>query len=178
VAAELERQAVVIDKRMAGSYGTLASTVVESLAREGVCVSSGAANPAFQCSVQAIYSPGSLAPIQFDLNAQRKVLASFALTPQNEKRGGEFSGASVSVKVQSVFDRVEIGDPAHFPSALRQMISAVLRAFQVSDQIATDCLSAGISTTSNGTTVSCHYLPRPPTEGALAQFTMTLSRPM
>jgi len=83
-----------------------------------------------------------------------------------------------NMKVQSVFDSVAISDQARFPSALRQTIAAVLHAFQVSDQVAAGCMAEGISTTSNGTTVSCHFMPRPPTEGGLAQFVMTLGRPM
>lgn len=176
-----EAQARAVDATMTPSYVALASSVANTLGREGVCLSSMAVNPAFSCATLASYG-GSINPIQFDLSARRQTFMTFTLMPQNVKRGNSFTGAAAQVTVKSVFDRVEINgnNETRFPAALRQALFALVQAFKVPDQVTANCLNGtlGQPVNSNGTIIACAFAPRPSTSGGLSSFTVTLNRAM
>jgi hypothetical protein len=180
LAAEREAQARIIDTRMRASYAAIAGGVFNSIAREGMCSSPGNVSAAFSCTTMANYSAGQLAPVNLSLSVRRQQFATLSISPQNEKRTGSFSGAAATMTVQSVFENVDINssDETRFNPSIRAVLTSMLRAFNVPDQVLENCRSSaqGISATISGTSVSCRFVGRPATNGGLAQFTLNLTR--
>ena len=89
-------------------------------------------------------------------------------------------GAAATMTVQSVFENVDINssDETRFNPSIRAVLTSMLRAFNVPDQVLENCRTnaQGISATISGTSVSCRFVGRPATNGGLAQFTLNLTR--
>jgi hypothetical protein len=147
-----------------------------------MCASPGNAGPGLSCSRFAAYDPGQLSPINLSLNIRRQQFVTLSVSPQNEKRDGSFDGAAATLTVQSVFESVDIYSPdeTRFHPSLRTVLASTLRAFNVPERALENCRGnpQGLSQTINGTSVSCRFVVRPPTNGGLAQFTLSLGRPL
>ncbi len=181
-AAELEAEASKIDDRLRGPYAAIAGGIFSSVSKAGMCASPGNAGPGLSCSRFAAYDPGQLSPINLSLNIRRQQFVTLSVSPQNEKRDGSFDGAAATLTVQSVFESVDIYSPdeTRFHPSLRTVLASTLRAFNVPERTLENCRGnpQGLSETINGTSVSCRFVVRPPTNGGLAQFTLSLGRPL
>jgi len=147
-----------------------------------MCASTVEIGSGITCATLASYTSGQLAPINLSFNVRRQQFVTLSISPQNERRSGSISGAVASLTVQSVFEHVDITstDEVRFHSSIRTLMASMLRAFNVPDQVLSDCRRStqGVATIINGTTVSCHLSARPSTNGGLAQFTLNLARPL
>ena len=179
-AALREQQARETDNRLRGPYAALAGQVFNAIARAGMCASASAVNPAFSCTTLANYSTGQLAPFNLGLNVHRQQFATLAVTPKNASRNGSLNGALGTLTMQSVFEKIDIdsSDAIRFYPSFRGIMSSMLHAFDVPEQVLENCKGSaqGLSQTINGTAVSCRFVGRPSTNGALAQFTLNLAR--
>jgi type IV secretory pathway TraG/TraD family ATPase VirD4 len=180
-AIENETQARAIDDRLRGSYPALANTIYGAISRAGMCTA-GSVGQGFSCSTSLTYAPGDLAPINLNLNVGRRQFVTLSVSPQNERRNASFTGVTASLRIESVFETVDMSsaDPVRFNPAFRSLIASMFQAFGVSSQVLNICRtnSEGFNETVGGVNVSCQFTGRPPTTGGLAQFTLNLARRM